>query len=65
MGFLKDLLTAEWLWITISACIGIALLPFPALYVYLKLPPFGRLAAVVGVAAAGGVAAGLRDYHSS
>lgn len=65
MRFVRDLLAARWLWITVFGSIFIALLPFPALFVYLRLPSWAKMVALISLLAAAGIAAGLRDHRST
>lgn len=65
LRFIKDLLTARWLWITVSGCIAVPLSVFPAVDIFLRLPGCAKLVGVICLLVAAAVAAGYRDYRSS
>lgn len=63
--FIKRLLTAKWLWITVFGCIGVKVLVFPVVYVYLELPSWVKVVALICLLSGSGVVAGLRDFSEA
>ena len=65
MRFIKDLLTSKWLWIIIFGGIGARLSGFPILYVYLMLPSWAKVVALISIVVASAIVAGIKEYHTT
>ena len=64
LRFIRELLTSKWLWIVVFGGIGARLSGFLILYIYLALPSWAKMVALISILVGGAIVAGIKDYAS-